>query len=125
MASCVAWALRKRARHATFRPAIVTMTHSALLRVVVFPHAAGGWSACALERDVRTSAINADAALDALVKMVEATSYPVADEPLIQFGLAPDDAWQTFAAAAQRNPPVELTSADSPSRLRYLVATRQ
>ena len=106
--------------------AAVTLNRTpALLRVVIYSEAAR-WFAYALECDVRASAKTAEAALDTLIKIVEAhiaADLKRGEEPLSLFKVTPHGIWNKFAAAASAKHPVELRRTESPGRLRYLVAT--
>ena len=98
---------------------------NSLLRIVVYAESPGQWCAQALECDVKSASRTADAALDTLIKILEA--HIAADlrpgvHPLASFTAAPQPMWSKFAMAAQAAHPFELHRADSPGRLRYLIA---
>ena len=98
---------------------------NSLLRIVVYAESPGQWCAQALECDVKGSSRTADAALDTVIKIVEA--HIAADlrpgvHPMASFNAAPQPMWSKFAMAAQAAHPFELHRADSPGGLRYLIA---
>ena len=97
----------------------------ALLRIVIYSEATR-WCSCALECDVQTSCQTPQAALDTLVQIVEthaAADIRMGREPLSGFRVTPQQIWNKFSTAARLKHPVELNRADSPGRLRFLVAT--
>jgi len=92
-----------------------------LLRIVVYAEATL-WCAWALECDIRARGRTPDLALDTLIKIVErhvAADLRMGREPLSAFKVTPPDIWNKFAASRGR----ALRRADSPGRLRYIVAT--
>ena len=94
------------------------------LRIVVFPETTKTWVARSLEHDLSASGRSADAAIDMLMKMVDAhVAYDLrhGHQPLGAFACAPRLYWQAFVAATKTDPPIELNRTAPDRSLRCVV----
>jgi hypothetical protein len=81
------------------------------LRIVVFPETPKTWVARSLEHDLSATGRTADAAIDTLIRMVDAhVAYDLrhGHQPLAAFASAPRMYWQAFVAASKQAAPVEV-----------------
>jgi len=87
------------------------------LRVVVFPETTKTWVARSLEHDLSAAGRSADAAIDLLMKMVDAhLAYDIrhGHRPLAAFASAPRLYWQAFVSAPKKE--VNRTEPERPLR---------
>src|SRR5687768_8393644 len=97
-----------------------------LIRVVVFADDGGGWCAHALDCDTVVMAPHAEAAVDALIKILHAQirhDQRHRRSPLAGFGPAPRSVWEVFSAAASARQPVAVRRHEGGSVLHLLVAS--
>ena len=90
------------------------------LRVVVFPETTKTWVARSLEHDLSAAGRSADAAIELLMKMVDAhVAYDIrhGHQPLGAFASAPRLYWQAFVAAPKK----ELTRTEPERPVRCVV----
>jgi hypothetical protein len=90
---------------------------SSSLRIVVFPETPKTWVARSLEHDMSAVGRSADAAIDTLVRMVDAhLAYDMrhGHQPLGAFASAPGPYWQAFIAAPKKAKPIELFTKTEP-----------
>lgn len=81
------------------------------LRIVVFPETTKTWVARSLEHDLSASGRTADAAIEMLMKIVDAhIAYDIrhGHQPLGAFASAPRLYWQAFVSAPKKDAPIEL-----------------
>jgi hypothetical protein len=94
------------------------------LRIVVFPETTKTWVARSLEHDLSASGRTADAAIDMLVKIVDAhVAYDIrhGHQPLGAFASAPRLYWQAFVAAPKKDASIELNQSEPRRSLRCVV----
>ena len=94
------------------------------LRIVVFPETTKTWVARSLEHDLSASGRTADAAIEMLMKMVDAhVAYDIrhGHQPLGAFACAPRLYWQAFVAAPKKGAPIELNRTAPDRSLRCVV----
>ena len=89
------------------------------LRIVVFPETTKTWVARSLEHDLSASGRTADAAIEMLMKMVDAhLAYDIrhGHRPLAAFASAPRLYWQAFVSAPKKEAPIELNRTEPERR---------
>ena len=94
------------------------------LRIVVFPETTKTWVARSLEHDLSAAGRTADAAIDLLMKMVDAhLAYDIrhGHQPLGAFTSAPRMYWQACVAAPKKDTPIELNRTAPDRSLRCVV----
>ena len=100
--------------------------HAILIRVVVYADAGRGWCAHALDCDTVVMARHAEAAVDALIKILHAQvlhDQRHRRSPLARFAPAPRSVWEVFSAAASARQPVAVRRREGGSVLQLLVAS--
>lgn len=96
-----------------------------LIRAVVYADAAG-WCAHALDCDTVVMARTRDAAVDILMKVIQAQlkhEQGRRRRPLSAWGSAPRPIWQVFSAAATAQRPSVLNRIEDTTELQLLVAS--
>ena len=97
------------------------------LRIIVFPETTKAWTARSLEHDMAAVGRTAEAAVDALVRIVSAhLAYDMrhGHAPFAAFGAAPRAYWNAFAGATSQAR-IEVTRAGAPAPLSCLVSVTQ
>ena len=88
------------------------------LRIIVFPESIRSWTARSLEHDIAAAGATAEAALDTLLKIVQAhAAFDLRHgrAPLSAFEAAPQLYWSAFSRAAGVAFPIEVRyRADGP-----------
>jgi hypothetical protein len=89
------------------------------LRILIFPETPRMWTARLLEHDLAAAGRTEAAALDTLLKVVQAhIAFDLRHglEPLAAFAAAPRPYWMAFAGATRMNLPMKIEWGESASK---------